>query len=180
MTDEVTDISNICQLVSFVKYCDYDKEKADTVFIDCSNLLEFSENYSPKADAIVSCVSEKFQELKIEISYLKAFVSDGASVMVGKKSGVATKLKTNFALKMFNIHCICHRLARACADTGDDYKLIRNAEKILIELWRFFKNSLKRLHIYMKVTLSDKEFDSLTEKKKKNYIKLLKKTCRTR
>ena len=25
-----------------------------------------------------------------------------------------------------------------------------------------------------------KEFDSLTEKKKKNYVKLLKKTCRTR
>ena len=167
LTDEVTDISNICQLVSFVKYCDYNKEKADTVFIDCSNLLEFSENYSPKADAIVSCVSEKFQELKIEISYLKAFVSDGASVMVGKKSGVATKLKTNFALKMFNIHCICHRLALACADTGDDYKFIRNTEGILIQIliWRFFKNSPKRLHIYMKVTFSAKEFDSLTEKK---------------
>ena len=65
--------------------------------------------------------------------------------MVGKKSGVA-KLKTNFALKMFNIHCICHRLALACADTGGDYKFIRNAEEILIERWRFFKNSPKRLH----------------------------------
>ena len=32
----------------------------------------------------------------------------------------------------------------------------------------------------MKVTLSAKEVDSLTEKKKKNYAKLLKKTCRTR
>ena len=32
----------------------------------------------------------------------------------------------------------------------------------------------------MKVTLSDKEFHYLVEKKKKNYVKLLKKTCRTR
>ena len=32
----------------------------------------------------------------------------------------------------------------------------------------------------MKVTLSAKEFDSLTGKKKKNYVKLLEKTCRTR
>ena len=32
----------------------------------------------------------------------------------------------------------------------------------------------------MKETLCAKEFDSLTEKKKKNYVKLLKKTCRTR
>ena len=81
---------------------------------------------------------------------------------------------------MFSIHCICHRLALACADTGDRYQFIRNAEEISIELGRFFKNSPKRLHIYMKVTLSTKEFDSLTEKKKKNYVKLLKKTCRTR
>ena len=96
--------------------------------------------------------------------------------MVGKKGGVATKLKTNFALKMFNIYCICHRLALACADRGDNYKFIRNVEDILIELWRFFKNSPTRLHTYMKVTLSAKKFDSLTEKKKKNYVKLLKKT----
>ena len=138
MTDEITNISNICRLVSFVKYYNSNKEKAETVFIDCSNLLEFSENSSPNADAIVSCITEKFQELKIEISNLKAFVSDGASVMVGKKGGVATKLKTNFALKMFNIHCKCHRVALACADIVDDYKFIRNAEKFIIELWRFF------------------------------------------
>ena len=81
---------------------------------------------------------------------------------------------------MFNIHCIFHRLALAYADTGDDYKFIRNTKEILIELWRFFKNSLKRFYIYMKVTLSAKEFDSLTEKEKKNYVKLLKKICRTR
>ena len=81
---------------------------------------------------------------------------------------------------MFSIHCICHRLALACADTCDDYKFIRNAEEISIELWRVFKTSPKRLHICMKVTLSTKEFDSLTEKKKKNYVKRLKKTCRTR
>ena len=81
---------------------------------------------------------------------------------------------------MFSIHCICHRLALACADTGDDYKSIRNAEEILIELSKIFKTSPKTLHIYVKVTLSTKEFDSLTEKKKKNYVKRLKKTCRTR
>ena len=63
---------------------------------------------------------------------------------LAKKSGVATKLKTNFALKIFNMHCICHRIALACADTCDDYKFKRNAEEILIELWRFFKT----LYIY--------------------------------
>ena len=116
MIDEVLDISISCQLVSFVKYNDYNKEKAETVFIDCSNLLRFSDYSSPNADAVVSCITEKFQERQIEISNLKAFVSDGASVMVGKKGGLATKLKRNFALKMINIHCICRRLALAFAD----------------------------------------------------------------
>ena len=116
MIDEVTNISISSQLVSFVKYNDYNKEKAETVFIDCSNLLEFSENSSPNANAIVSCITEKFQGRQIEISNLKALVSDGASVMVGKKGRLATKLKRNSTLKMINIHCICHRLALACAD----------------------------------------------------------------
>ena len=177
MTDEVADISNICQLVLFVKYYDYNEEKAGTVFVDCWNLLEFSKNSSPNADAIVSYITEKFQELIIEIPNLKVFVSDGASVKAGQKVGVATKLKINFALKMFNIYCICHKLALACADTGDDY----NSQWIWKKFWLNFGDSSKTLpRDFMKVTLSAKEFDSLTEKKKKNHVKLLKKACRTR
>ena len=52
--------------------------------------------------------------------------------MVGKKDGVATKTKTSIASKMFNNHCIYQRFALACANIGDDYKLIRNVEEILI------------------------------------------------
>ena len=125
MTDKVANISNICQLVSFVKYYDYNKEKVEIVFIDCSNILEFSEHSSPNADAD-SYITDKFQELPMEILNPKTFVSDGASVMVGKKCGVANKLKTNFDLKMFNIHCICHGLTLTFADTGDYYKFIKN------------------------------------------------------
>ena len=100
--------------------------------------------------------------------------------MVCKKVGVATKLKTNFILKIFNIHCICHRLAIACADTGDDYKFIRSVEEILIELWRFFKKLSQEIAYIHEGKSRSKEFDSVTEKKKKNYVKLLKKTCRTK
>ena len=98
LADEVADISNIYQLVSLVKYYDYNKKKAETVFTDCSNLLEFSENSSPNADAKVSCVTEKFQELKIEISNLKAFISDRASVIVGKKKWCSNQIKNKLCL----------------------------------------------------------------------------------
>ena len=85
---------------------DVSKGKADTAFIDSSDVLEFSEDASPDADAIVSCITKRFVELGIEISRLKAFVSDGASVMVGEKGGVAAKLKKDFSSTMANIHCI--------------------------------------------------------------------------
>ena len=180
LTDEVTDISNLCQLVSFVKFFDVSKGKADTAFIDSSDVLEFSEDASPDADAIVSCITKRFVELGIEISRLKAFVSDGASVMVGEKGGVAAKLKKDFSSTMANIHCICHRLALACGDTGDEYHFVSSFENTMIELWKFFKNSTKRLKIYIRVALDYKDFNSLSKRRQKTTVKTVKKACRTR
>ena len=77
LTDEVTDVSNICQLVTFIKYFDMEKGKTETVFMDCSDLLSFSPQASPDADTITSCLTVKFSELNLEITNLQAFVSDG-------------------------------------------------------------------------------------------------------
>ena len=167
LTDEVTDISNISQLVYFVKFFDVNKGKIDTAFLDCSDLLEHSINASPNADSIVTCLTKKMQELAMEKGNLKAFVSDGASVMTVAEGGVAAKLRKYFASTMINIHCICHRLALACADTGDDYKFINLFEENLIKLWKFFKNSSKRLKIYVKIALKCKEYDTMSKSDKK-------------
>ena len=180
LTDEVTDILNICQLVSFVKFFDVDKGKADTAFLDCADLLEHSIDASPNADAIVTCLTKKMQELAMERGNLKAFVSDGVSVMTGAEGGVAAKFWQDFASTMINIHCICHRLALACVDTGDDYKFINSFEENRIKLWKFFKNSSKRLKIYLRIALKCKEFDTMSNKRQKNIVKRVKKACRTR
>ena len=58
LTDEVTDISNICQLVSFVNFFDTEKGQTDTVFLDCSGLLSYSLDSSPNADAIFACITK--------------------------------------------------------------------------------------------------------------------------
>ena len=180
LTDEVTDISNLCQLVSFVKIFDEEEGKADTRYLDCSDLLEHSPEASPDADAIVTCITEKFKELTLEIKNLKAFVSDGAAVMTGVKGGVAAKLRNEFTATLINVHCVCHRLALACADTGDDYRFINSFEETLLNLWKFFKNSPKRLKIYIRIALSCKDFDKMTKKGQKRMVKRLKKACRTR
>ena len=179
LTDEVTDISNICQLLSFIKLFDFDKGKSDTIFLDCSDLLSYSPIASPNAEAIFDCISKKFEELKIEIQNLRAFVSDGASVMMGEKGGAAQKIR-ELSKTMINFHCICHSLALACNDTGDEYKFIQNVEKYLIELWKFFKNSSKRLRIYINVALKSRNFEGLVPKEQKKVVKRMKKACRTR
>ena len=43
------------------------------------------------------------------------FASDGASVMLGKKSGVATRLKARFP-QLMTWHCLNHRLELAVND----------------------------------------------------------------
>ena len=56
---------------------------------------------------------------------------------------------------------------------------IQEFEKTLLQLWKFFKNSPKRLKIYIKTALSMCDLDTLPAKRKKNIVKRVKKACPT-
>ena len=47
----------------FVKLYDVDKEKADAMLLDCSDLFELSPNASPDADAFVTCITKNLKNL---------------------------------------------------------------------------------------------------------------------
>ena len=101
--------------------------------------------------------------------------------MTGKYNGVAAKFKELESCKtMINIHCICHRLALACANTGDALKFIQEFEKTMLDLWTFFKNSPKRLKTYIKTTLEARNFDQMTKRRKKQLVRKVKKAVKTR
>jgi len=69
------------------------------------NLLK--ESSSPNAETITKTIKDKLNEFDLDLSSLSSFVSDGASVMVGSRSGVVARLKeTNPCL--IAVHCICH------------------------------------------------------------------------
>lgn len=125
LKDEVTDISNMCQLVFFVFFFYTNKGKADTALLDCCDLLEHSFDASPDADAIVTWLTKKFHVLAIEMGNLNSFVLDKASAMTDAKGGLAAKLSKDFASTMISIRYLCHRFAPACAYTDDDYKFIK-------------------------------------------------------
>ncbi|CAB4007153.1 zinc finger 862-like, partial [Paramuricea clavata] len=181
LTDEVTDISNVQQLVSFIQFFDDEIGDCVTKFIETADLLESSPNSSPDADAIFSCLVKLLQKHGLDLNELKGFGSDGASVMTGRNRGVAAKFKSLEECKtMINIHCVCHRLALACADTDDELKFIQDFEKTALELWSFFKKSPKRLKIYIKVTLGVRNFDAMSKRQKKKLVRKVKKAVRTR
>ena len=144
LKDKVTDLSNTLQLVTFIKYYDQNLGDARTRFVDVSDVLEGSLDTTATAETIHDCLINLLNSLDLKIQNVKAFTSDGASVMTGHQSGVAARLSEHENCQtMLSVHCICHRLALACSDTGDELSYIQEFEKTLLQLWRFFKNSPK-------------------------------------
>ena len=109
LMDEVTDLSNTLQLVTFIKYYDQNLGDVRTHFVDVSDVLEGSVDTTATAETIHDCLINLLNSLDFEIQNAKAFTSDGASVMTGHQSGVAARLSEHENCQtMLSIHCICH------------------------------------------------------------------------
>ena len=175
--DEVCDLSNKEQLLTFIKYVDPQTHKATTDFLSASDLLENS--HSADANTICTALNQQLENNKLEKSKLSSFASDGASVMTGKNNGVAAKLRSSNNKKLINIHCIAHRLALACGDANNSVSYILTVEKILIQLWSLFKNSAKKAAKYSKAVLNANGI-TMTKRGKKKLRKRFHKACRTR
>jgi hypothetical protein len=62
LSDEVTDISNIQQLVTFIKYFDAEMCMPQTKYINTSDLLEESTSTSASAQAIFSSLKNLIEK----------------------------------------------------------------------------------------------------------------------
>ncbi|XP_068762491.1 zinc finger protein 862-like [Montipora capricornis] len=168
-------LENIGQLIIFLKYVNPDTGVAKTEFLATKCI---DDPRGANAEVITDHILDTLKECDLEVGNLKSFFSDGASVMTGEHNGVAARLKRVNKV-LLNFHCICHRLALACADTGDSIKYIVEVESLLKETWKFFENSPKRTSIFMKVQTELKDV-ALTERAKKIVGKKIRKACRTR
>ena len=68
--------------------------------------------------------------------------SDGASVMVGKNSGVYALLKREIPY-LLSLHCVAHKLELAFQDAAKDVVLFREAKEPLQGLWKYYHYSPK-------------------------------------
>ena len=82
--------------------------------------------------------------LNIEISQLYptlvGFASDGAAVMTGRRSGVATRLKKHQPA-MISVHCCAHKLELAYKQSMEKEAIYDTLHNLLINLYYFYHNS---------------------------------------
>jgi len=177
LVDEVTDISTTEQMVAFIQYVT-DTGLTETPFLYIADCL--ADSGSANSETLLKVITDNLTRLDLSTDNISGFVSDGASVMVGVKEGVATKLK-RINPKIISVHCIAHRLALACTDTNADISYIKQVEEILRQLWQFMENSPKRTAAFVKVQQELlQQVQHVTVKGRRKVAHKLKKACNTR
>ena len=135
MCDESTDISITKELILYCRIvCN---REIQTHFLKLVQLPD------GKAETIHDAIIAYLQGAGIHLSSITSFGSDGASVMVGSSSGVATRLK-QLNPQMLSIHCINHRLALATSQAANSIPYLLRFQEILTSIYKFYHYSAKR------------------------------------
>uniref|UniRef100_A0A3Q1CEU5 HAT C-terminal dimerisation domain-containing protein n=1 Tax=Amphiprion ocellaris TaxID=80972 RepID=A0A3Q1CEU5_AMPOC len=131
LIDESTTISGKSVLVIYLRsaIC---SEEPDTIFFE---LIELE---STTAKDITDALLDSLHKNGFDINYLQnhflAFACDGASVMLGRKAGVATQLVSKFP-SLFVWHCSNHRLELAVCDVLKEVGGINHFKIFLDQLY---------------------------------------------
>lgn len=136
LADECTDLSNLEQLVTCIRWVDDDLEAHEDyiglVDIPCAN-----------AETITHTLKDILMRLGLPIEKARSQCYDGCSTMSGEKSGVAKRIKDDEPRCLYS-HCYGHALSLACADSIKNNKLMKDALEITHEITKLIKKSPKR------------------------------------
>ena len=138
LVDESTTLSRKASLIIYIRVAF--EENLHTVFLD---LLELSAtDASTIFEELLNCLrSYSFDEDYLS-EHLVSFASDGASVMLGRQSGVSRKLSEKFP-QLVIWHCIAHRLELAVNDSVEEVAGLNNFRVFLDKLYSLYHQSPK-------------------------------------
>ena len=142
MMDEATDVGNRKHLAFVVKYAEESKSPTEESDIKVDFIKDVQVPNS-SAETI-------FQEAKkvigdLNLDSFAAVGSDGCSVMLGKKSGVATRL-TEMKPDIISIHCQNHCLALAAKDSFKSIPDFQDVDDTMNFLFKYYDNSALKSH----------------------------------
>ena len=119
MCYEYTDVGNKEQLSFCIRWVKYQL----TIHED---FIAFYEVRDIKSDTIVNAIKDILMHLQLSLNDCRGQTYDGASNMLGRKSGVATQI-TNIQPKAIATHCHAHSLSLAVKDVTAKCKLLKEA-----------------------------------------------------
>jgi len=136
--DEASTISNKPVLIIFLKIKDCDV--SPIIFFD---LIELE---GQGAEQIYASLLKSLLDGGFDNEYLSnnliAFCSDGASVMLGRNSGVGTRLKNDYP-NIILWHCLNHHLELILNDSVNDIKQVNHFKIFMDKIYTIFYQSNK-------------------------------------
>ncbi len=79
---------------------------------------------------IPDSILDILQESGLDITNISSFGSDGASVMTGRRTGVAARLKALNG-NLISIHCVAHRLALAAGQASQSVPYLKRSQLVV-------------------------------------------------
>ena len=143
MMDEATDVGNRKHLAFVVKYVEESKTPTEESDIKVDFIKDIQ---VPNGTAeTIFQEAKKVIEEDLNLDSFAAVGSDGCSVMLGKKSGVATRL-TEMKPDIISIHCQNHRLALAAKDSFKSIPDFQDVDDTMNFLFKYYDNSAVKSH----------------------------------
>ena len=137
MIDETTDVAVLNEMVIYARYVENGKV--------VTNFLKICELFNGTADTTETTLVANMEDKGLSMSKMVGLGTDRASVMTGVHNGVGARLKRCQPI-LTSIHCVCHRLALAAAQAGNDMPYTCNKFKpTLSQLFYFYHNSAVRM-----------------------------------
>ncbi|XP_050058213.1 E3 SUMO-protein ligase KIAA1586-like isoform X2 [Aphis gossypii] len=139
LIDESTTVSSKSCMAVFIK-ASISHEDPIFIFLDLVKLeKQTAENI---VNQLLNCLfTFGFQDSYLQHNWV-SFVSDGASVLVGKKNGVTKLLKDKYPL-IFSWHCMNHRLELAVNDCMKDVSATNHFKNFIDSLYVLYNRSPK-------------------------------------
>ena len=134
--DEYTDMSNKEQLTMCIRWVDKHLD-AHEDFLGFFHIPDIS------AQTIVSAIKDALMRLQLSLTNCRGQCYDGASNMLGHKSGVAKRIQ-DLQPKAHATHCHGHSLSLSVKDTTNNCKLLSNTMDTAKEVVTLIKFSPKR------------------------------------
>ncbi|KAJ3583018.1 hypothetical protein NHX12_000015 [Muraenolepis orangiensis] len=137
LIDEATSISHKSAMIVNLKVS-VDGATPELLFLELVELE--SQRAKDIEEALLNCLDTAgFTEEWLQNNWV-SFVSDGASVMLGKNSGVATRLTARYP-NLFTWHCMNHRLELAVSDAVDEVQAVNHFKVFLEKIHNLYSQS---------------------------------------